>query len=186
MEMEATGPIDIVEHISVVSDEVLEAVATVYVDAFGGYPYFETPADGSAFIDRVRRYEARDGFHLVVASDANDQLGFGLAVRARPGDWWRDQVAANLEQNEVAEWLGETCLELVHLGVRRADQGLGIGARIHDALLADRPAPTAILTVHPEAAIARALYLDRGWRRLRGSITIGAGPSAWLMGRKLS
>src|SRR5436189_135114 len=34
---------------------------------------------------------------------------------------------------------------------------------IHDRLIAGRPAPTAVLTIHLEAPPARTLYLSRGW-----------------------
>jgi ribosomal protein S18 acetylase RimI-like enzyme len=165
--------------------ELLAAAADAYLDVFSQPPYGETEPDREAFVDRVRRYAERDGFRLVLATDGDTVTGFALAVIAHSGDWYRDRVAEQLEPAEIAEWLGESCLELVHLGVRPAYARRGIGRRVHDATLADCAAPTAILTVDPAAEAARHLYARQGWLVLRESVTVGAGSGAILMARRL-
>jgi hypothetical protein len=170
---------------SVPPEPVLARAGDVYLDAYARPPHGEAAADREAFIDRVRRYARRDGFRLVLASSGEDAVGVGLGVVAYPGDWWRDRVAEQLEAREVQEWLGDACLEFVHLGVRSGYEGRGIGSAIHDAVLAGRPAPVAVLTVLRRAEAARRLYARRGWTVLRDAVTVGASEGVILMARRL-
>lgn len=96
---------------------VLEDAASVYAAAFAQAPYHEGPVDVDAFRDRVQRYaDERDGFRLVtVHDDVERPVAIGLAVLARPGDWWRDQVAAAIGRDDEDRWLGGVCLEVVHV-----------------------------------------------------------------------
>jgi len=160
--------------------------SAVYLDAFAERPYGETPDMARAFAERVERYAAeRDGFRLVTARDDGAAMcAIGLAVRARPGDWWRDQIAAAIPAAQAGEWLGELCLEVVHLAVVPRAQGRGLGRVVHDVLIAGRPAPAAMLTVHPAATPAQRLYLSRGWTIVSDRLPTG-GPDYWLMGKRL-
>jgi ribosomal protein S18 acetylase RimI-like enzyme len=179
--------VDVLTHTAVPPDAVLTAAADAYIDVFAQPPYGETAADRQAFLDRVRRYAQRDGFRLVLASTEEAiVVALALVVVAHPGDWFRDRVAEQLDPSEVAEWLGDSCLELVHLAVRPAYSRRGIGLAVYDAALAGCPAPTAILTVHPAAGPARRLYARQGWTVLRERVTIGAGEGVILMGRSLA
>ncbi|MGN6792733.1 MAG: GNAT family N-acetyltransferase [Streptosporangiaceae bacterium] len=82
------------------------------------------------------------------------------------------------------EWLGALCLEVVHLAVVPAVQARGLGRIVHDVLIAGRPAPTAVLTVHPAATPAQRLYMSRGWTIVTDRLPT-SGPDYWLMGRRL-
>jgi GNAT superfamily N-acetyltransferase len=172
-------------YVSVPDAGIVARVADAYLDVFSLAPYDETEDDRAAFVDRVQRMGRRHGFRLIVAWDGEIAAGLGLAAVAHPGDWWRDRVAECLEQGEVDEWLGDACLELVHLAVRPPRQGNGIGGAIHDALLEGVSAPTAVLTVHPAAAPARRLYARAGWIVLRDAVTVGVSRDVVLMARRL-
>jgi GNAT superfamily N-acetyltransferase len=137
--------------------DLLDNAESVYAAAFAEAPYREGPAEAAAFRARVLRYAAeRDGFRLVVVDDAGP-AGVGLAVLARPGDWWRDRVAAALDPDPDADpdaalagrWLGDACLEVVHLAVHPRARGRGLGRLVHDLLIAGAPAPTAVLPAIP-------------------------------------
>jgi GNAT superfamily N-acetyltransferase len=154
--------------------DLLDSAESVYAAAFAEAPYREGPAEAAAFRARVLRYAAeRDGFRLVVVDDAGP-AGVGLAVLARPCDWWRDRVAAALDADTdpdadpdaalAGRWLGDACLEVVHLAVHPRARGRGLGRLVHDLLIAGAPAPTAVLTCDPRAEPARHLYTARGWR----------------------
>jgi outer membrane biogenesis lipoprotein LolB len=57
---------------------------------------------------------------------------------------------------------------------------------VHDVLIAGRPAPTAVLSVHPEATPAQRLYQDRGWTVMTSEFrTQPAQLPHWVMGRRL-
>jgi GNAT superfamily N-acetyltransferase len=185
MEILASGSADIVVHSALPSDADLEQAGDAYLAGFSGPPYFETPESRQAFLDRVRRYAGRDGFRLLVALEGGEPAGVGLAVIAHPGDWWREQVAMQLSADEIATWLGESVLEVVHLAVRPASRGRGLGAALHDALLVDAGAPTAILSADRRATPARSLYATRGWTLLRDRFTIGEGEPVVLLVRRL-
>lgn len=183
--MLASDDVRIVVHERRPPRALVEAAADAYMAAFSEPPYFETSDDRAAFIDRVERYAARDGFRLVLANEDRSVLGLGLAVEAHPGDWWRDRVAERIGPAATERWLGPACLEVVHFAVRPDRQGEGIGGRLHDRLLEGARAGTAILSVHPAAAPARALYLGRGWRVLGDLAALGQGPAPQLMVRDL-
>jgi GNAT superfamily N-acetyltransferase len=154
-------------------EPALKAARAVYLAAFGRPPYNEGPAQADDFVSRVHRYAAqRDGLRLLLI----DEAAIGLAVLARPGDWWRDRAAEAAEQSS---WIGDLCLEVVHLAVHPSRQGEGLGKLAHDILLAGSPAPTALLTCDPRAEAAQALYRSRGWT------TIGRLGRSDLMARDL-
>ncbi|MFL6074851.1 MAG: GNAT family N-acetyltransferase [Mycobacteriales bacterium] len=156
--------------------DLLDTATSVYAAAFAEPPYGEGPAEAAAFRDRVLRYASeRDGFRLVVVDDAGP-AGVGMAVLARPGDWWRDRVAAALDPPLVERWLGDRCLEVVHLAVHPRVRGRGLGRLVHDLLIAGSPAPTAVLTCDPRAEPATRLYTARGWYPLADSVPAGDHP----------
>ena len=166
----------------------LEDAAAVYGAAFSHPPYGETAEMAQAFVERVQRYACeRDGFRFVTTrSDDGQMTAIALAVLARPGDWWRDQVAAAVPASLGDRWLGGLCLEVVHLAVTPAVQGRGLGRLVHDVLIAGRPAATAILSVHPDAKPAQQLYQGRGWTILSKQFRTQPGQLAyWVMGRQL-
>jgi len=166
-------------------EDVIEAAADLYLAAFSRPPYGETAIDRAGFIDRVRRYAGRDGFRLATASDGTGISGLVLAVVAHPGDWYREELAGQLTSAEVDRWLGERCLEVVHLAVRPAAEGQGIGSRLLGAVVADAQAPTGVLTVDPRADRARRLYAHQGWQVVREDVTIGERGPMELRARDL-
>ncbi len=167
--------------------DLIRDARAVYAAAFAQAPLGETAEQAAGFDERVHRYAAqRDGFRLTVARGDDGQLaGVALAVLARPGDWWRDKAAAALTPAEVSRWLGDVCLEVVHVAVRPGAQRQGIGRKMHDMLISGRPAPTGVLSCDPQAVPAQRLYLERGWRKLTGDFRTGDGPAYWLMARQL-
>jgi GNAT superfamily N-acetyltransferase len=162
------------------SDTVIESARAVYAAAFAQPPYHEGAAEVAAFVRRARRYaRERDGFRLAVVDD-DGAAGMGLAVLARPGDWWRDRAAEAVGPQQARRWMPSPCLEIVHLAVHPSRQRRGIGRLVHDLLIAGTPAATAILACHPAAEPARRLYGGRGWQLLSGRVG-----EALLMGREL-
>lgn len=117
--------------------------------------------------------------------DSGRLAGLALAILARPGDWWRDKAAAALPEADASRWLGEVCLEVVHVAVLPAAQRQGVGRLMHDALISGRPAPTGVLSCDPKAIPAQRLYLERGWLKLTDQFSSGNGPAYWLMARDL-
>jgi len=165
---------------------LLAEAVEAYRGAFGQPPYGEGPAEGAAFAERVLRYAGeRDGFRFVVARSGDGRVtGVCLAVLARPGDWWRDKVAAALSPDMAERWLGGSCLEVVHVAVVPGAQRQRIGHRMHDVLIAGQPAPAGVLGCHPAAFPAQRFYRKRGWTALSKSFPAG-DEDFWIMARDL-
>lgn len=151
--------------------ELLVEAGRVYAAAFeaptadGREDPAATHAEIEQFCERVAHYaEDRDGFRLATVRDDDGRVAAtGLAVLARPGEWWRDRVAEALGPEGERRFLGELCLEVVHIAVLPKRQRNGFGGRVHDVLIGGAPAPMAVLTCHDRALPARGLYAGRGW-----------------------
>ena len=144
-------------------EEMLEAAKHVYAAAFGQPPYREGPEQAGAFVARARRYATeRDSVRLALVTD-DGPAAMALAVLARPGDWWRDRAAEAVGPEKTERWIGELCLEVVHLAVHPEQQGRGLGRLVHDLVRAGKPARTALLSCNPAATPANGLYAGRGW-----------------------
>jgi GNAT superfamily N-acetyltransferase len=166
----------------------LQEALAVYQAAFAQPPYGETAEMAQEFAERVQRYaREREGFRLVTArNDEGQMIAIALAVLAAPGAWWRDKVASAIPRSLADRWLGELCQEVVHLAVVPDAQGHGVGRLVHDVLIAGRPAPTAVLSVHPKAEPAQRLYQARGWTILTKEFRAQpAQLASWVMGRRL-
>jgi ribosomal protein S18 acetylase RimI-like enzyme len=149
-------------------DEVraaLPALARVYRAAFGAYG--EGDAEVQRFTDeQLPKHAARDGFRMVVLEDGHGPAAFGYGYTGERGQWWSDWVAGLAPAEIVEEWLGDH-FELVELAVDPAQQGRGLGARVHDLLLERLPHERALLTTYrDEDRPAPRLYRRLGWRPL--------------------
>jgi GNAT superfamily N-acetyltransferase len=163
-------------------EPMLAAGRAVYAAAFGQPPYHEGPEQADGFVARVRRYASeRDGVRVVIVTDDEGPTAVGLAVLARPGDWWRDRAAEAAGDDAAKRWMGELCVEVVHLAVDPRAQGRGLGKLAHDLLIAGSPAPTAILACNPVAERAHRLYTDRGWTTIAEDFQAGGGPGGSLL-----
>jgi GNAT superfamily N-acetyltransferase len=163
----------------------MQAAAEVYLSAFSAEPYNEAADEVAAFRQRLVTYaREREGFRLVTVH--GDRLdGFALVALARRGAVWRDKVARAVGDDLAARWLGDPCLEVVHVAVRQGCQGQGLGKLLMNEVVRGRPARTGFLSCHPEAPAAQRLYLSQGWTRLAGGVADPAGQVYWIMAKDL-
>lgn len=181
---------DMVLHTTQPPARVVDGCVAVYAAAFGQPPYRETAADAVLLRERVERYGRRPGFRLPVTADGPDGpvTGFGLAVYAYPGDWWRDRVAGAIGPDLAARWLpAEGTLEVVHVAVDPARQRRGLGRRLLASLTAEARTSTGVLSCDPAAIPAQRLYLAHGWQLITASLSYQPGVAPrWLMGADLA
>lgn len=164
---------------------VMDGCVAVYGAAFGQPPYAETAADAGLLRERVTRYAGRAGFRLVTADQDGNVVAFALAVRAYPGDWWRDKTAGAIGPELAARWLPPGVLEVVHVAVDPASQRQGIGRAVLAALTRnlDSEVAAAVLSCDRNAVPAQRLYLSEGWRLITSEMTFGPEMEPrWLMG----
>jgi ribosomal protein S18 acetylase RimI-like enzyme len=174
VEVGLLGPRDV----EAVAPEVVE----VYREAFGGPPYWEDEESVWRFAHEVLPHHAeRRDFRLALARQRGEVVGFGYGYTGEPGQWWHDWVRAELGPARAAEWGG--AFELVELAVRPADQGRGIGGRLHDALLAGLRQSAAVLSTLDADTPARELYRRRGWVTLLEGL---GRPPRLVMGLRLA
>lgn len=166
---------------------VLDQLRSVYAAAFAEPPYEEPASAADDFLERLQRYATtRDGFRLVLAQrDDCSVIGFVLAALARPGDWWREQVAATLAPGDIQRRLGASCVEIVHVAVHPGQRSRGTGTTMMDAVRRQALAPRGILAVNPNARPALRLYERCGWKPISRTFRLGDAPPAWLMVRSL-
>lgn len=112
--------------------------------AFCGAPWHDTPRGAVRTVERLLARTGQPGFRCVAGLDADGALtGFSAG--------WVDNALSG----------GEETFELVELVVVPAHQGRGLGRTLHDALLAEAPAPRMLTTLDvPEL---RERYERWGW-----------------------
>lgn len=129
----------------------LPAIADVGGDVFTLPPWREPYAAARGVAARVLADSKRPGFVLALALDGEELYGFAYGVRC--------SRLARLTCHEPGP-----DFTLKELGVVPQRRGLGLGAALHDAVLARAVPGTRWLTTHTRAAAALGLYRARGWR----------------------
>jgi ribosomal protein S18 acetylase RimI-like enzyme len=133
------------------------------------------------------RHTERRGFRFLAArTDDGDLAGLAYGYEGGPGEWWHDHVAAAMTPEQRDEWLAPGHFEFVQLQVAPELEGRGIGARLHDALLAGAAGPTAVLDTQRSNERARGFYARRGWQTVLEEIDFGEGyPLFVVLGKRL-
>lgn len=142
-----------------------QELVAVYRQAFRPPPYEKGENVVRQFNSTLERHTQRDGFRCVAAlsPDGSSLVGFGYGYTSQDGQWWHDQVVAQLDPETVRTWFANA-FEIVELAVRPAMQARGVGRRLHDALLEPVPHRTAVLSTLDADTRGSRLYRKRGWR----------------------
>jgi GNAT superfamily N-acetyltransferase len=139
-------------------------VASVYAAAFAGPPYSRGPAHVQGFQDALRRHVDRSGFVALGALVRDRIVGFTYGYTTDRDQWWHEQVRAALG-TRADRWLTDA-FEYVELALEPRWRRLGIGRRLHDALLGSQSHPRAVLSTIDAVTAGRRLYESAGWQVL--------------------
>lgn len=131
-----------------------------YRDVFGDFADMETWRE--AMYDR---HAGRDGYRLAVATAESSVAGFSWGYVGQRGQYWTDLVCEALPATVTDEWVGGH-FEFVELAVLPRYRRLGLGRRLHDALLEGIHRKCLLSTSDDPGDPAVQLYLTRGWRKL--------------------
>jgi GNAT superfamily N-acetyltransferase len=145
----------------------VDELTELYRRVFGAPGYDEPPELTERFrTDQLPTHARREGFRFALARRDDRPVGFAYGYTGQRGQWWSDWVASKAPAEVVERWIGGH-FEVVELAVDPAEQGRGIGAALHDALLAGLPHDRALLTTYrDDDRPAPRLYRRWGWRRL--------------------
>ena len=165
-------------------EESSVAVARLRRTAMGG----DTTSD-SARARLVRSHAAEPGCRAVSLEvpdpDGGDGgtgtvlLGLAYGFPLRPGQWWRDTVAARLGAAASRRWLDDG-FELAELHVLPAQQGRGHGPALLGALL-DGVHGTVVLSTPDRETRARSLYRRLGFEDLATGTRFAGDPTAYAL-----
>lgn len=139
-------------------DEITELYLQVHrePDQGSGPLYHE-----DAFRTRTRNQVQRDGFTIVWArSSAADLVGFSFGVPLAAGQWWTGNASP-----PPAQILESPKFAVIELMVRQEWRGRGLGRRLLDELIGERPEPYATLTTRTNTPIRRR-YARWGWEQV--------------------
>lgn len=163
---------------------LLNAAGDVYKQAFDQPPYTEGQDSAEGFYDRVARYGPRSGFRLTLCRSGTSVVGLALSAQAYTGDWWRDRCAEALGREGSARWLQPVIREIVHVAVSPQFQRRGAGRLLTEDSLDDPGVTSVVLSCHPNAQAAQALYLSCGFQLLTDDFRTAPGQMGyWLMAR---
>jgi len=133
----------------------------------------------SFFASFVRYYP---GYCGLVALCAEQVIGFGFGTRSLPGQWWHDQVAAQVGYGHPAlqdAWV------LTELALASNYRNQGVGGHLHDELLRRQRHPRVLLSTQLHNVGAQRFYQARGWVYLHPGFPFERGaPEYVIMSRE--
>lgn len=139
-------------------------VVSIYAAAFADPPYSRGASHVDGFADALRRHVDRAGFVAFCACVAHEKVGFTYGYTTGRTQWWHEQVRSALGPR-ADHWLTDS-FEYVELALQPRYRRLGIGRRLHDALLAAQPHSRAVLSTIDAVTAGRRLYESAGWEVL--------------------
>ncbi|HEX6684619.1 MAG TPA: GNAT family N-acetyltransferase [Candidatus Limnocylindrales bacterium] len=145
-----------------------EELIALCAQAFAPDPWRDPPGRAVKVVDRIYDSVGKPAFRLVTCRVDGELVGFGYGCV--------DVFCAGLAPPNLG---CDKAFELVDLAVAPMFQGLGIGRRVHDTLLADAPCPRMLLT--HQALELRSRYARWGWQDLGDVVIPGSGATLALM-----
>ncbi|MFI8253118.1 GNAT family N-acetyltransferase [Streptomyces filamentosus] len=162
-----------------------DGVRAVYADAFGSPPWSEGPERADAYLRRLRDDVDRPGFTAALALEGGTVLGWATAWTTPspfPTGRCHPQISAALGERRTADWLCGA-REVDELAVATRARGAGLGARLLEAVTADRTDGRCWLLTSVAARAAVAFYEREGWTQATHPASGGAGVAAFLGSR---
>ncbi|HEY7483235.1 MAG TPA: GNAT family N-acetyltransferase [Streptosporangiaceae bacterium] len=162
----------------------LNAMLDVYTAAMD--PPLEQLPGRRTIMERHATYPL---FRSFVAERRRTLLGFVYGFHGKPGQWWHDvvyQALMDIGDEQTEAWLSNP-FEVAELHVHPAYQGQGLGRRLLEAICAERPEATVVLsTLDRPDTRARRLYHSVGMTELLTGFEFpGGGPLYAVMAAPL-
>lgn len=145
----------------------LPEIQEVYTAAFPGY-------DLGDHRQRTLRQTESPAFSAITARDGGRLVGFvyGLPLAATTG-WWDGLEPPPAERGFTTE-TGDRTFAVIDLAVLPSHRRQGLGRRLVDELLRDRPEERATLLTTPSDTVVQEMYRRWGWH-MAGTVPGGVG-----------
>lgn len=141
-----------------------DELRALHAEVYAAPPYLRQVDEQEAG-RRFAVQRRQPGFALAEARHGDYLVGYAAGMPLRPStSWWRDLTTA-LPDDVTTEHQGRT-FAVADLLVRAPWRRQGIGATLHDLLLAGRPEERATAAVLPAAAPAQHAFRAWGWRKV--------------------
>lgn len=120
----------------------------------------------------------------LVAVQDEQVIGMAFGTRSAMGDWWHNRVAQEVGPHHRSLQDAWVLIELI---VRAGYRDRGIGAQLHDAVIARQPYRNLLLSTGADNTGAQRFYRRRGWRYLHHGFPFRVGrPPYVIMSRQLT
>lgn len=150
----------------VAASQAEEAFALVYAEAFAEPPYYKTPKDVEANFRRFRSQVRKATFRGALARAEDGQpVGIAYGYPLSPNTGWWDRLTTPVT-DDLRREDGHRTFGLIELAVRAPWRRLGIGRRLHEAVLAEATEERVLLNARPDVEAAQAAYRSWGYRKV--------------------
>ncbi|MFB6439176.1 GNAT family N-acetyltransferase [Streptomyces sp. NPDC056411] len=142
------------------------AFRLVYAEVFAEAPYEESPEAVEATFRRFRSQVRKATFRAALARTVGGEpvgIAYGYPLSAATG-WW-DRLIAPVPA-EVRREDGRRTFGLMEFAVRAPWRRVGVGRRLHKALLVGGNEERVLLNALPDAEAAQAAYRSWGYRKV--------------------
>ncbi|WP_078970443.1 GNAT family N-acetyltransferase [Streptomyces natalensis] len=142
------------------------AFRLVYAEVFAEEPYEETPESVEATFRRFRSQVRKATFRGAMARTGGGEpvgIAYGYPLSPRTG-WW-DRLIAPVPA-DISREDGQRTFGLMEFAVRAPWRRLGVGRRLHEALLTGGNEERVLLNALPDAEAAQAAYRSWGYRKV--------------------
>lgn len=161
------------------------AFRLVYAEVFAEEPYEETPESAEATFRRFRSQVRKSTFRSALARTADGEpvgIAYGYPLSSKTG-WW-DRLITPVS-DELRREDGQRTFCLMEFAVRAPWRRLGVGRRLHEAVLTEGNEERVLLNSLPEAEAAQAAYRSWGYRKVGEAHPWESAPHHDVMVRQL-
>jgi GNAT superfamily N-acetyltransferase len=146
-------------------DEVRSIFIDLYTEVF--FHEIENPFwSVENFTQRIDRHRAIPGFTAIVAYHRNEPIGYAYGITLPATTHWWSTIQPPLTDSSFTYEDGHRTFAVFEVIVRHKWQNQGIGRRIHERLLSERPEQRVTIATHQGNTQARKTYLRWGYEHI--------------------
>lgn len=147
------------------AEVLLDSICRLYDEVFSSPPFRWSEEESEHHRELLSKLLTEPTFGIATAEADGRLVGFSYGYTLAPDTRWWQNFQQPLPADVSREWAGRT-FALIDLAVETPWRSQGIGRRLVQSLLKDRPEERATLSVQPTAVDAQAFYARLGWHKV--------------------